>query len=461
MSTAPSELDAARLDLLRRRLTFLWAMLGVLTVLLAVLPVWVAWNVQHRELRRPELFATIVNIAMGCWLMIVQRVRGGRFGRLDLKGLIRRATMVMLASVMTQTLGAQIVAGAITVILRRWGVIGENANIGPMFPMIAYLALVHTAVSVVIPWTILEAARPILIVLAFTAVGEMFLFGNDSGNFRLLGFLLPVLAGVPGMLIAALRYGKLRDWVQIRRLTTRQEEIDRELGVARRIHERLFPAPGDYHGVRVVYAYEPMRQIGGDYLHVASDPQSGATIVVVDVTGHGIGSALAVNRLHGEIKRIGAARGGNPASLLQALNEYIGATLSDEMVFATALAVRVCPRERKVEWCNAGHPPAMLVRRDGRVQRLDTSAMMLGVGEWDGTLESAALEPGDVIVLYTDGVIEAADTSGAQFGIDAVETTLAPKATTGAASMVEVLHAAVRQHRHGPAGDDLLIVGIE
>ncbi len=461
MPTAPSELDSARLDLLRRRLAYLWAMLGVLTILLAIVPVWVAWNVQHRELRRPEILATSVNIAMGCWLMIVQHIRGQRIGRLDLKRLIRRATLVMLASVTAQTLGAQIVAAAVTVILRRWGVIGENANIGPMFPMIAYLAVVHTAVSIVIPWTIFEAVRPILIVVAVTAVGEMFLFGKDSDNFKILGLLLPLLAGIPGTIIAALRYGKLRDWVQIRRLTTRQEEIDRELGVARRIHERLFPAPGDYHGVRIAYAYEPMRQIGGDYLHVASDADSGATIVVVDVTGHGIGSALAVNRLHGEIKRIGAARGGNPASLLQALNEYIGATLSDEMVFATALAVRVCPRERKVEWCNAGHPPAMLIRRDGRVQRLDTSAMMLGVGEWDGTLESAALEPGDAIVLYTDGVIEAADASGAQFGIDAVEATLASKATAGSASMVQALHAAVRQYRHGPAGDDLLIVGIE
>lgn len=403
-----------------------------------------------------------VNVALGIWLIVAPRVRRRHFAAMNLRWIIRRATIILLASLLCQLLGAQILAESLTNMLRHWGAISENATIGPALPLICYLALTHTAMSVIIPWNVWEAARPILLILGVLLVCDIFLFKGDSFNMQVLGLVLTFAAGVPGTAIAALRYSKLRDWVQIRFLATRQEEMERELSVARRIHERLFPAPGDYRGVSIAYAYEPMRQIGGDYLHCYAEPGGGVLIVVVDVTGHGIGSALAVNRLHGEIKRALALNETDPARLLHTLNEYIAATLADETVFATAMAARISPDRRTLTWCNAGHPPAMLLRADGSVQRLETSAMMLGVATWegDGAGTPTQIHPGDVLILYTDGAVEAADDQGRQFGIDAVEATLRARRGASAAMLVAAVNDAVRAHLSGPPQDDLLVVAV-
>src|SRR5690606_28540475 len=96
---------------------------------------------------------------------------------------------------------------------------------------------------------------------------------------------------------------------KLRALATRYGEFRRELTDARRIHESLFPKPKCEGDVHFLYLYEPMRQIGGDYLFVSCAPTDDGrremlSFVVIDVTGHGIPAALTVNRLHGELSRL-------------------------------------------------------------------------------------------------------------------------------------------------------------
>lgn len=460
MKITAREFDEARLAVLRRRLGVVWRVLGAAVIIESIIPIWVAVSYQERALRRPQIVSLVVVIAMGIWLMLAPWIRARRFARMTLPMILRRAELVMLASLMAQLVGATILAASFTQLARDWGWLGPGGNLGPAFPIITFLCVTHTALSLVMPWTVRDAVRPIAIFFAFVAVMDVLVFRTDSVSLLAIGLIAIALAGVPGLLITVLRSSKFGDRLRIAFLSRRQEEIDRELGAARRIHERLFPAQGRYGPVRVVYSYEPMRQIGGDYLYCHAD--SRAVIAVLDVTGHGIGSALAVNRLHGEIKRVMAQQDPGPDALLRSLNDYVSDTLAEETVFATAFALRV--QGASVQWCNAGHPPAMLIRSSGQVQTLDTTAMMLGVTPWgpEETIcgECVELLAGDVLFVYTDGAVEAMSADGKQFGIDGVRAVLARLAGRPPEEAVRALDVAIRAHRNGAPQDDTLIVAI-
>jgi serine phosphatase RsbU (regulator of sigma subunit) len=215
-----------------------------------------------------------------------------------------------------------------------------------------------------------------------------------------------------------------------------------------------------------------MRQIGGDFVDVIrearDDGAPGAlTIVLVDVTGHGIAAALAVNRLHGEIKRALAQRGGGatqPGKILASLNEYVHLTLADEGCFATALVARLDAERGELRWASAGHPPAFLRRGDGRMERLDATAMLLGPlepGEFDACEAGMTLDAGDVLIAYTDGAIECRNRDDRQLGLDGFQTIVADafEAAQGDSSTaLDRVLQSLGAHRWGAADDDTLVL---
>jgi len=269
------------------------------------------------------------------------------------------------------------------------------------------------------------------------------------------------------MLICWLRYSRFRQTVALGFLTGQYRDVQRELAYARRIHEKVFPRPIGSGPVHFDYRYEPMQQIGGDFVDAVRDgrePDNGAlTIVLVDVTGHGIAAALAVNRLHGEVKRALAQRASaHPGQILTALNEYVHLTLADENVFATALVARLDPVQRELRWASGGHPPAFLRRANGRIDLLDSTAILLGpldAGEFDACEARTTLEEGDVLIAYTDGAIECRDRQDRQLGIEGLkEMVMAAFASETHLAPLDAVLRAVQQHRCGPADDDMLVL---
>lgn len=220
--------------------------------------------------------------------------------------------------------------------------------------------------------------------------------------------------------------------------------------------------------VRVLYSYEPMREIGGDFLFVRplsfppSAPAGPVLAVLIDVTGHGIAAALAVNRLHDELGRLCVGgRIAEPREVILALNAFITGALAPTGMFATAIALRVEPGEHaSVRWAGADHPPAFLRHADGRVEQLNSTAPMLGVLDHDlfECQEGRAdLTPGATVIAYTDGVNEAKDARGDLLGLPAIEALIAHGPADGA-SLAETLAAAVEAHRADQPTDDTLIV---
>ncbi|MBC7834548.1 MAG: serine/threonine-protein phosphatase [Phycisphaerales bacterium] len=347
--------------------------------------------------------------------------------------------------------------------------------------------LLHLLASLLIALSPREGLLILLPLLGFFAIATLFL--NEAAlTTRLLLILIAPLAGLPGFAWSWWRHKSFNERFQGRMISQRFSEISQDLLDARRMHESLFPPPITRGPVRVDYRYEPMRQIGGDFLFIrplAIPPivsEGPLTIVLIDVTGHGVPAALAVNRLHGELERMftdGATP--EPATVISALNTFVGAALAPQGVFATAICLRLDSREldtgersAKVTWSNAGHPPALVLRGAGEIMRLSATAPMLGVAAPEvfdatgpaagsGGDESASFElrQGHAILTFTDGVIEARGEGGEMLGLEAVEKWLADRASeTSAPALVGAATGFLDAYRKDAANDDALLVAI-
>lgn len=336
------------------------------------------------------------------------------------------------------------------------------------------LAVLHGLVSLFVPWTPWQAARPLIPLVLLHAL-LVVLAGGGSFVEVAGSILVTALAGAPGMLIAWWRSREGDELVRLRAMSGRFRSLAQDLVDARRIHDSIFPDPITDGPVRLAFHYEPSMHIGGDFVYARTDEIPGkplpvVSVVVVDVTGHGVGSALAVNRLHAEMERtLARDPETGPGRLLSELNDYLHYTLSIHSVYATALCLRFDPNEtgRELRWASGGHPPAFLHRASGAVERLFSDACMLGTvpaGEFDPDERAGPFAPGDTLVAYTDGAIEARTADGAMIGIDGLEDivrNLAREQRGADRTARSVARAIDAGRAPGPASDDTLVVVVQ
>jgi serine phosphatase RsbU (regulator of sigma subunit) len=327
--------------------------------------------------------------------------------------------------------------------------------------------VMHLFACLFLPWTPRECFRPLWPLLALNAVFT--LLGGEEWYIKLIWIAASPAVGLPGVFICWYRHSRFRDRFTLNALRTRYSEMKRELVDARRIHEDLFPKPIDTGPIRFQYRYEPMRQIGGDYLYASRAPSAAGqdralNFIVLDVTGHGIAAALTVNRLHGELDRVLAEEPAiRPGEVLRLLNRYVHLTLATHSVYVTALCVKVDPDADTLEYASGGHPPAFLRAVDGTIEQLDSTSFVLGAcAGHDFNPEPCTLRfgPGDALIAYTDGATEARDARGRFLGIAGIQRAVAtgrPDRDGGWAGTI--LHA-VDEHRHGPPADDTLIIEV-
>lgn len=329
----------------------------------------------------------------------------------------------------------------------------------------ANVFVTHLFACLFLPWTPLESFRPLLPLLGLNAV--IALLSSDGWLATALSIGLSPFIGVPGALICWYRHSRFREQFTIKALRGRYSEMKRELVDARRIHEALFPHPVDSGPVRFCYRYEPMRQIGGDYLYAFLPGGLRGTVlslVVMDVTGHGIPAALTVNRLHGELERVFAEAGDpRPGDVLRLLNRYVHLTLATHSVYVTALCIRVDAGAGALEYASGGHPPAFLRGVDGTVEQLDSTSFVLGAcadADFDPEPRTLRFGPGDSLIAYTDGATEARDSRGRFLGIAGIQRAIATGRADRVGGWAETILRAVEDYRYGSAADDTLVIEI-
>jgi serine phosphatase RsbU (regulator of sigma subunit) len=488
------DFDTARLELIRRRVLVYAYAVGCVLIAISLLSVLVV----REGGNRPHTGIALAPAAGGVMMIIMATIRIRRRRRdMTLQAIVRRSSLFIVLAVIMQIPSSKVTADAIAQIMMNAGL--QRVSIGALMPLLVSMFAVHLTASLILPYSLWESARPVLLILLIALVASP--FAPDPWPARFGGMLALLIVGLPGMLICWLRFSRFREVVELRFLNTRYAEVQRELQYARRIHEKLFPTPINRGPVQFGFRYEPMSQIGGDFVDVirpdGNDAEGALTVVLVDVTGHGIVAALAVNRLHGEIKRTlaslraGTASGSNnsgstssgasnssgavantnrqadpllvPQAILASLNEYVHLTLADESVFATALAVTIDARQRKLSWVNAGHPPAFLCRANGKIDLLDSTAMMLGpLGNEDIDTQPQTIDfaEGDVLIAYTDGAIECRGKSDDQLGIDGLRAVVESARHKPVEPMLDAIMSAIATFRAGTADDDTLVLAI-
>jgi len=244
------------------------------------------------------------------------------------------------------------------------------------------------------------------------------------------------------------------------KLQNRQMEIDEDLRLAASVQNSLVPKSLSWDSMSVDAFYHPVHSVGGDFAVVDSLDHEHVSLLVCDVSGHGIGSALVANRIYSET--ITHLRRGMPfPEMFRELNRFLIEDIAGSGVFVTLAAARIDTRRHSMVFAGAGHPPAMLARRGQSPLLLKSCSMILGA--FSGAVDTAAslevqLHPEDRIVLYTDGITEAFDSRGEMLGIEGVREIVHRASSLPAPEMKQAILDGVATWREGPPTDDVSLI---
>ena len=246
-------------------------------------------------------------------------------------------------------------------------------------------------------------------------------------------------------------------------LEKRQTEIEAELSLAARVQQSLAPRSSAWNDVSVETYFSPAHTIGGDFGIVFPHNDEVLTILMCDVSGHGIGSALMANRIYSETLHQ-LEREATPANLLRHLHDFVRVRLAIDAFCFTLAAVRFSMRGRRATFVAGGHPPAMHVS-DGRVRLLESQCGVLGcLSETAMPASPCEIEfaPGDRLVLYTDGLVEVFNSLDDMLGVDGLLELVRQSAKQPLPEMKRAILDGVAAWSHGPLSDDvsLVIVGV-
>lgn len=195
--------------------------------------------------------------------------------------------------------------------------------------------------------------------------------------------------------------------------------LEQDLQLARRVQTGLLPKGSlDHDGWQICYHYEPAGMVSGDYCDVIDAGKNGLYFMVGDVSGKGVAASMLMAHLHAMFRTLIPAGLSLPCMLQHASRVFRESTLPNQ--YATLVAARAWP-DGRVEICNAGHPFPLIVR-EGAVQVLETSDLPIGLfGSEEFSVTELSLDPGHGLVIYSDGVSEATDLSGREYGGDRLQ----------------------------------------
>jgi serine phosphatase RsbU (regulator of sigma subunit) len=242
-----------------------------------------------------------------------------------------------------------------------------------------------------------------------------------------------------------------------------RQEIERraaqELEIAKQVQSRLFPQhlPSlrtlDYAGLCI-----QARQVGGDYYDFVTLGSDRVGLVIGDVSGKGIAAALMMANLHANLRSHCAIASDHPQRLLRSVNQLFYENTNDS-AYATLFFADYNDNERRLRYVNCGHLAALLLRKDGMVERLDSPGTVLGLfDQWDCFPGDCQLQTGDTLALYTDGVTEAFNEAGEEFGEQRLLETLQRHREASATDLARLVVDEVRAFNIHEQHDDITLI---
>ena len=232
-----------------------------------------------------------------------------------------------------------------------------------------------------------------------------------------------------------------------KQLRDANRKMEQELTLAGKVQSSFLP--GDLSaptGWQMAAALKPARQTSGDFYDLVSLPDGRLGLVVADVVDKGVGAALFMTLTWILIRSYAMEYPEEPQRVLRAVNERILAEI-DTGQFVTVFYGILDPATGALAYCNAGHPPPYLysAHRGNPVRALNRTGMALGVTDsetWEQA--TAQIDPGDTLVLYSDGVTDAENVEGACFGHERLKTRAGAYPGSLAGDVLDALLAAVQ-----------------
>ncbi len=284
-----------------------------------------------------------------------------------------------------------------------------------------------------------------------------------------IGHGLIWLVGVFGIFLGGQRLRANRDVIEAQKerliehghqLEEANELLDAELRSVGEVQASLLPTqipviPG-FEGAT---HYKPAKRAGGDYFNVFPLPEDHWGVLVADVSGHGASAAVVMAMTHAMLQI--AAEKTPPAHVLKYLNEALAGIIQSDQFVTCCYGILDLP-SRKFTFALAGHPPPLMFDSStGRVYAPEIQyGHPLGIfPEAEFAASSVTLKPGDLVLLFTDGITEAFDADHRQFGLPGLVTQLEARGSEGPEAVRKAVLAALDEHRGGvELADDITLV---
>lgn len=283
------------------------------------------------------------------------------------------------------------------------------------------------------------------------------------------GWKLPVLI----ILVVSVIFALFRDTKEQleRRNVELQQSVDRsaaqlelqeqELERAREIQQSLLPKDiPQLAGIEVATAWRPARMVGGDYFDVLRLGENRLAVCIADVVGKGVSAALLMANVQATVRAF-ARDSESPARVCSQVNSVLCGNIAAEK-FVTFFYAVLDAEKRTLQYCDAGHPPPLLVSADS-LQPLHAGGAVLGVfPTWKYEDSLIGLHPGDRLLLFTDGITEASGSDGREFGEDNLAAIAQAHLASSASELNTRVFAQVTDFCQGQFHDDatLLVIAV-
>jgi len=266
--------------------------------------------------------------------------------------------------------------------------------------------------------------------------------------------LLASIAGQAGTALENIRLaGEIADRIEAER------RFAREMEIAREVQARLLPQePPRLKTLDIAAQCIEARSVGGDYYDFLDLGPGHVGFVLADVSGKGVHAALLMANLQAYLRSQSGIAPVDPARLLQQTNRMLWKATASEH-FATLFFAIYNDASREMVYVNCGHNAPILLRADGSVQRLPATATIIGIFEqWECEVEQIRLAPGDLLVIFSDGVSEADRNEEEEYGEARLIHELQACRELPVNEIVQAIFASVQKFSAGAQSDDLTLL---
>ena len=232
-----------------------------------------------------------------------------------------------------------------------------------------------------------------------------------------------------------------------------------ELEIAKQVQARLFPqVQPQLNTVEYAGICLQARQVGGDYFDFLSLGPQRLGFIIGDVSGKGIAAALLMANLQASLRSQSAWAFDQPEALLRSVNRLFYENTGDA-AYASLFFAEYDDATGRLRYANCGHLSGLLLRTNGDVEQLQSTSTLLGMfSEWDCSMREQELSPGDVLALYTDGITEASNEQGEEFGERGLVDALRQHRESSCQGMLTAIMDEVRRFSPQEQHDDITAI---